>query len=431
LTDWFNSTVQLASDEIYVSEISPCPEHRMPSISISQLFYYWEEPRAVVSIHVHTSALFAELLREVNFGKGSSAFLVDEAGNVIAHADPLHLGHIDADKELVASVLHGKGLVTEEQDVHNSRIMKKVYLPLRGNKAVIVVEQSLQEIMTISSNLKQHLIWISVIVALGLLVGLILITIKNISRPLALLEKTTKKIANGQLEARVNINTKDEIGSLSASFDTMADSLQFSQQELRHAKKSLESIFDNVIPLCITSRDFEVLKSNDAYNRVFGNPEEISGPVKCYDSRPGSACHTERCCLKLIMSGESEVAYEVKKTQSNGKELSFIVTSRPFLSADNELLGIVQSFQDITKRKQVEEERKKLVIELQNALAKVKLLSGFLPICANCKKIRDDKGYWNQIESYIRDHSEAEFSHSICPECSKKLYPEFDLSEKK
>jgi len=62
--------------------------------------------------------------------------------------------------------------------------------------------------------------------------------------------------------------------------------------------------------------------------------------------------------------------------------------------------------------------------ELRAALAKVKLLSGFIPICASCKKIRDDKGYWNQIEVYIRDHSEAIFSHGICPECSKTLFPE-------
>jgi DNA-binding NtrC family response regulator len=74
------------------------------------------------------------------------------------------------------------------------------------------------------------------------------------------------------------------------------------------------------------------------------------------------------------------------------------------------------------KLKQAEEEREKLIHKLQEALAKVKTLSGMLPICASCKKIRDDKGYWNQIESYIRDHSEAEFSHSICPDCKKKLY---------
>ena len=79
---------------------------------------------------------------------------------------------------------------------------------------------------------------------------------------------------------------------------------------------------------------------------------------------------------------------------------------------------------DITIRKSAELEREKLIGELQEALSKIKTLSGMLPICSSCHKIRDDNGYWNQIESYIRDHSEAEFSHSLCPDCVKKLYPD-------
>lgn len=70
-------------------------------------------------------------------------------------------------------------------------------------------------------------------------------------------------------------------------------------------------------------------------------------------------------------------------------------------------------------------EREELIRELQEALSKVKQLSGLLPICAGCKKIRDDKGYWQQIESYIHQHSEAEFSHGICPECAQKYYAEY------
>lgn len=68
--------------------------------------------------------------------------------------------------------------------------------------------------------------------------------------------------------------------------------------------------------------------------------------------------------------------------------------------------------------------------DLQKALSEVKLLSGFIPICASCKNIRDDKGYWSQIETYIQQHSEAEFSHSICPDCAKKLYPKFSKDKK-
>jgi hypothetical protein len=78
---------------------------------------------------------------------------------------------------------------------------------------------------------------------------------------------------------------------------------------------------------------------------------------------------------------------------------------------------------EIKERKQVQIEKDNLIVELKAALSEVKTLSGLVPICASCKKIRDDQGYWNQIESYIRDHSDAQFSHSICPECAKKLYP--------
>lgn len=82
---------------------------------------------------------------------------------------------------------------------------------------------------------------------------------------------------------------------------------------------------------------------------------------------------------------------------------------------------------EMEEREQAQAEKDNLIIELKDALSKVKTLSGLLPICSSCKKIRDDKGYWNQIEAYVHDHSEAEFSHGICPECAKKFFPELDL----
>jgi len=88
------------------------------------------------------------------------------------------------------------------------------------------------------------------------------------------------------------------------------------------------------------------------------------------------------------------------------------------------LLGIVWGWRRLSWE---EKNRWEIIAKLQDALARVKTLSGLLPICASCKKIRDDSGYWNQIESYIRDRSEAEFSHGICPECTKKLYPDLDI----
>jgi DNA-binding response OmpR family regulator len=91
------------------------------------------------------------------------------------------------------------------------------------------------------------------------------------------------------------------------------------------------------------------------------------------------------------------------------------VTNRELLARTQAIFRIINA----------ERERDRLIGELQEALARIKTLSGLLPICCHCKKIRDDKGYWNQVEVYIRDHSNVEFSHSICPECMEKLYPEF------
>ncbi len=84
---------------------------------------------------------------------------------------------------------------------------------------------------------------------------------------------------------------------------------------------------------------------------------------------------------------------------------------------------------EITERKQAEEEREKLISNLRAASAKIKTLSGIIPICAWCKKIRNDDGFWKQVEEYIRDHTEAEFSHGLCPECAAKMEKEFNEGE--
>jgi PAS domain S-box-containing protein len=84
---------------------------------------------------------------------------------------------------------------------------------------------------------------------------------------------------------------------------------------------------------------------------------------------------------------------------------------------------------DITERKQAERQRESLVAELQEALRQVKTLSGLLPICASCKRIRDDQGAWLPVETYIRERSNAEFTHGLCPECIRKLYPQFSQGD--
>jgi PAS domain S-box-containing protein len=109
-----------------------------------------------------------------------------------------------------------------------------------------------------------------------------------------------------------------------------------------------------------------------------------------------------------------------------GRRFIVEVSASNVTSSTGELAGRMASFFDITQRKNIEADREKLIDKLQDALAKIKTLRGIIPICAACKKIRDDKGYWNQLENYLKAHSEADFSHGICPDCAKKLYAELE-----
>jgi hypothetical protein len=79
----------------------------------------------------------------------------------------------------------------------------------------------------------------------------------------------------------------------------------------------------------------------------------------------------------------------------------------------------------VVQRRAIDEKREEAFLAKERALDEIRVLRGIMPICSSCKKIRDDDGYWRRVEVYIRDHSEAEFSHSVCPECAVKLYPEF------
>lgn len=108
-----------------------------------------------------------------------------------------------------------------------------------------------------------------------------------------------------------------------------------------------------------------------------------------------------------------------------------LVQHGPLVSHQRELLrlfGSVVGYQCTRQRTAME--REKLIKELQDALASIKTLRGLLPICAHCKRIRDDKGYWNRIEEYIQDHSEADFTHGLCPDCKQELYPELESGKK-
>jgi len=118
--------------------------------------------------------------------------------------------------------------------------------------------------------------------------------------------------------------------------------------------------------------------------------------------------------------------YEFPAVAASGRTVWFGQNVRALLGPEAEVLGFEAVARDITDRISMEREREKLIAELKEALATVKVLRGLLPICSGCKMVRDDRGYWQQIENYLRTHTDAEFTHGLCPGCLQRYFDEID-----
>ena len=127
---------------------------------------------------------------------------------------------------------------------------------------------------------------------------------------------------------------------------------------------------------------------------------------------------------EMLRTGVEGPPYIIEVNHKNGDKIWLEINKQPY-RADGRIAGFIGVARDITRRMSLEEERENLIAELQDALASIKTLKGMLPICSSCKKVRDDKGYWNQIEAYVSEHSDAEFTHAICPDCAQRLYPDY------
>jgi PAS domain S-box-containing protein len=144
----------------------------------------------------------------------------------------------------------------------------------------------------------------------------------------------------------------------------------------------------------------------------------------------GAALLFEDCEMRrIIETGNRYYSTDEVFVRKDGTVFPVSVHSRPLME-NGKVVASVTAFRDISERKRTEQEREQLIAELQKALAEIKTLHGVVPICASCKKIRDDEGAWHQMEVYISEHTEARFSHGICKDCAKKLYPEFYQDDK-
>ena len=194
------------------------------------------------------------------------------------------------------------------------------------------------------------------------------------------------------------------------------------ENSLRSSEEQYRALFDknSSVMLLIDPETGNIIDGNPSACTYYGYPKPTLTKMKI---------------TEINLLPEKEVFEEMNKARteerkhfnfrhrlSDGDIRDVEVYSGPISVKGKALLCSI--IHDISERKVAEREREALIIKLQKALSEVKTLRGFLPICASCKKIRDDTGYWKQIETYIREHSDAEFSHGICPDCAKKIYPD-------
>ena len=161
------------------------------------------------------------------------------------------------------------------------------------------------------------------------------------------------------------------------------------------------------------------MDANEAATRLYGYSKEEFTNMQIFDVSAEPE-ETEQRTREAVEKGTMNIPLRWHK-KKDGTVFPVEISAAAFSWKSRKVVCAI--IRDVTERIRAEMEREALVMQLQQALAEVKQLSGLLPICAACKKVRDDRGYWQQIEAYIRDHSEAEFTHSLCPDCVKELYP--------
>jgi transcriptional regulator with PAS, ATPase and Fis domain len=186
------------------------------------------------------------------------------------------------------------------------------------------------------------------------------------------------------------------------------------------------NVYDNLsFSVLVIDKDYRVLSMNKKASELLKTDNTTN--VKCYSLTHGR----ERCCsdygeiCPLRECIETKVFVRtVHKHIYDGKEIFEEITATPVFDNNGDLKYIVEELRDITKLL-------KLETVINSLRSELKTLQGLLPICSSCKKVRDDKGYWSEVEKYISDRSEAKFSHSLCPDCLKELYPEIAERQQK
>jgi two-component system CheB/CheR fusion protein len=240
------------------------------------------------------------------------------------------------------------------------------------------------------------------------------------------------QIANEELKSSIEEmqSINEELQSTNEELETSKEELQSMNEELATVNAELQC---NVTDLTRANNDMNNMVAGTGIGTVFVDhrlhilrftPDitRIINLIQTDVGRPiGHIVSNMTGCDHMVADVQT-VLDNLIPTEKDVQTVEgrwYTMRIHPYRTIDNRIEGAVISFIDITERKRAED-------ALQKAFDEIRTLQGIIPICAKCKQIRDDQGFWSQVEVYIRDHTEAEFSHGLCPECAKELYPDLD-----
>jgi PAS domain S-box-containing protein len=359
----------------------------------------------------------------------SLAYIVvmDSGGTVFASYNPQHV-------EVVAPRALGPAVVQEEADrlvavapisTHGRDYGRLVLgLSLDGLRAQIARDRLTALVVSLAT------------LAVGAALSLVLAG--RIAAPIVLLRQAADQISRGQYDVTLPRGGDDEVGALSAAFRTMADTvrasiaqlaaqagdLQERERQLSAAQARLHHVLASgnaiVYSVRVEGQTFIPEWVSDNLSRVMGyEVADALGATWWLDHLHPEDRHQALVRLSALFASDG-FTHEYRFRHKDGQyrwlrdELHLV---RDANGTPREAVGV---WLDVTERKVAEENQQMLLHELQSALAEVKTLRGMIKICANCKRVLTDEGGWQQFESYVRGHSDVEFSHGMCPECALK-----------
>lgn len=213
-------------------------------------------------------------------------------------------------------------------------------------------------------------------------------------------------------------------------FNLLWKKLKESEENLKNAYIKLNT-YTEVLDLIfvVLDRNGKIMRINQKGAEKLGYTKEELMDKDWIDTViPEKDRERMKVIFDIIISGEIEIPsyFENKVLRKDGSERIFAWHNTVLRDTEGKIIATVSAGEDITDKKVYDENREKLIEELQKALENIRTLKGLIPICAWCKKIRNDEGYWMKLEMYLREHTEAEFTHGMCPECYEKMKRELD-----